>query len=101
MNKYTFRFPYEDENKFREVLSRLDESEYNVIEDIKSVDEKVRHADRQTIIEMDAEAALTFRLGMKTLKIERSRSEEEATKEKERKDRHIIRVNVHIPTDDT
>lgn len=104
MTKYTFTFAYDQERKFREVLSRLDESEYNIVEDIHPVTpkehENPRLVDREAIIEMDAEAALTFRLGMKELKIRRERTEEELAQEKEKMDRHKVRIDVIVPKSD-
>lgn len=101
MTEYTFTFAPEDERKFREVLSRLDESEYNVLEEVKPVEHKegddLRYVDRQMVIEMDPEAALTFRLGMKQVKIRRKRTEEELAEEKEINDRNTIRINVQVP----
>jgi hypothetical protein len=46
---------------------------------------------------MDPEAALTFRLGMKAVKIRRERTEEELAEEKELNDRNTIRINVQVP----
>ena len=101
MTKYTFTFERTDEGKFREVLSRLDESEYNVLEEVRPVDHKegddLRYVDRQMVIEMDPEAALTFRLGMKQVKIRRERTEEELAEEQEINDRHTVKVTVHVP----
>ena len=101
MTKYTFTFDPKDERKFREVLSRLDDGEYTILEDVRPVDHKegidIREIDRQMIIEMDPEAALTFRLGMKFVKIRRERTEEELAEEKELHDRNTIRINVEVP----
>jgi len=101
MIKYTFTFEPAAERKFREVLSRLEPEEYNIIEDVRPVDHKedadLRYVDRQMIIEMDPEAALTFRLGMKEVKIRRERTEEELAEEKEINDRNTIRINVQVP----
>ena len=101
MTKYTFTFDPKDERKFREVLSRLDESAYNILEEVRPIDHKpeddLRYIDRQMIIEMDPEAALTFRLGMKFVKIRRERTEEELAEEKELHDKNTIKVTVHVP----
>jgi len=101
MIKYTLTFEPAAERKFREVLSRLEPEEYNIIEDVRPVDHKedadLRYVDRQMIIEMDPEAALTFRLGMKEVKIRRERTEEELAEEKEINDRNTIRINVQVP----
>ena len=102
--KYTITFDRGSERKFREVLSRLDESEYTIIKEIQEVpNEKFdkRDWDMETIIEMDPEACLTFRLGMKFVKIRRERSEEELAAEKERDERNTIRINVQVPMTDS
>lgn len=99
--KYTFTFEPAAEGKFREVLSRLEPEEYNIIEDVRPVEHKegadLRYVDRQMIIEMDPEAALTFRLGMKEVRIRRERTEEELAEEKEINDRNTVRITVHVP----
>ena len=99
--KYTFTFDCNDEANFRRVLSRLDEAEYTVIEDLRSVDHKpeqdVKYVDRQMILEMDPEAALTFRLGMKHVKIRRERTEEELAEEKALHDANTVTITVKVP----
>ena len=96
--KYTFTFPFDEERQFGRILERLDPSEYNVLEDICPVDKaNPRRSDRQTIMEMDPEAALTFRMGMKNLKIRRERTEEELKAEEERDARHKVKVVVQVP----
>lgn len=102
MTKYTFTFGYDEERTFRSILGRLDEGEYNVVEPIHPVlKENVseRYADRETIMEMDPEAALTFRMGMKNLKIRRERTEEELKAEEERDARHKVKVVIQVPPD--
>lgn len=100
MVKYTFTFAKEHEKKFRQILSRLDESEYTIIQDIEPVVPEDMEKSRTTIMEMDAESALTFRMGMKEVKIRRERTEEELAAEKERDERHTIRVTVVVDKDD-
>lgn len=104
MPQYTFTFDPSHEGKFREVMSRLDESEYTVLEDVRPVDHKdgddLRYVERQMVLEMDAEAALTFRLGMKYVKIRRERTEEELAEEQAIMDRHIVKINVQVPMGD-
>ena len=87
MTKYTFTFEPAAERKFREVVRPVDHKE----------DADLRYVDRQMIAEMDPEAALTFRLGMKEVKIRRERTEEELAEEKELDDRNTIRINVQVP----
>lgn len=95
MTKYTFTFDRDDERKFREVLSRLDEHEFNVIEEMKQVDEADRLSDKTMIIEMEEEAALTFRLGMRFIKIRRERTAEELAEEEETLSKHVVKIKVH------
>lgn len=105
MTKYTFTFPYDQERVFKEVVGRLDPDEFTVIEDIRPLEpregEDARYVDRQTIIEMEPEAASTFRFRMgNTIKIRRERTEEELAEEKEINDRHTVKVTVHVPMGD-
>lgn len=100
--KYTFTFPYTEERVFKEVVSRLDPGEFVIIEDVRPVEPKehedVRYVDRQAVIDMEPEAASTFRFRMgSTLKIRRERTEEELAEEKEINDRHTVKVTVHVP----
>ena len=102
MPKYTFTFSYEEERQFRSVMGRLDENEYTIIESIHPVIKEnisERYADRETVMEMDAESALTFRMGVKNLKIRRERTEEEIKAEEERDARHKVKVVVQVPPD--
>lgn len=98
MTNYTFTFNYQAEKKFREVLSRLDPDEYTIVKDIAptKVDDP-KYSDRETIMEMDAESALTFRLGMKDVTIRRERTEEELAEEKAINDRHKVSITVIVP----
>lgn len=101
MTNYTFTFPKDEEGKFRRILDRLDETEYQVISGIEPVDkENPRYSELQTVMEMDPECALTFRMGMKELKIRRERTEEELAKEKEIEERNTIRIKVIVPKED-
>lgn len=102
MTKYTFTFDPADENKFNEVLSRLEPDQYTILEETRLVNpEKPRESDKQTIIEMEPEAALTFRLGMKFLKIRRERTEEELAEEKRVDDMNTVRITVQVPMGDS
>lgn len=102
MNKYTFTFAYDQERRFRSILDRLDPDEYEIVSPIAvvqpegktSVDE--RYADRSTIISMEEDAALTFRMGMRDLKISKERTEEEARARKELEDRNKVTVVVKV-----
>jgi adenylate kinase len=97
--EYTFKFKQDSQRKFREVLSRLDETEYTVIKDVHYVDEtNKRYSEMQAVIEMEPEACLTFRLGMKELSIRKKRTEEELAQEKELNDRNKIKVTIYTGT---
>jgi hypothetical protein len=99
--KYTFTINANEENKFRRILERLDDDEYTMIEEIHLINpEEARTSDRQAIIEMDPESALTFRLGMREVKIRRERTEEELAEEKRINDQHTIKITVHTGTAD-
>lgn len=102
MIKYTFTFPYSEEQIFRGVMTRLDPDEFVVIEDIHPIPlkdgENERYVDRTTIIEMEPEAAATFRFRMgNTLKIRRERTEEELAEERELEERNTVKVTVIVP----
>lgn len=102
MVKYTFRFPYTEEQVFNSVMSRLDPDEFVVIEAVHPVEvregETERYVDRTAVIEMEPEAASTFRFRMGSLlKIRRERTEEELAEEAEEAERHKVRVTIMVP----
>ena len=104
--QYTFQFPRTEEKVFRSVMSRLDPEEYTVIEDICTVDLKegqdARYADLRTVMEMDPEAASTFRFRMgNDIKIRRQRTEDELAAEAELLERQKIKITVHVPSTNT
>ena len=102
MTNYTFTFPKDEEGKFRRIMERLDESEYQVVSGIEPIDkENPRYSELQTVMEMDPEAALTFRMGMKELKIRRARTEEELAAEKEIEERNTVKITVIVPKNET
>ena len=97
MTEYTFTFNPDEEVKFHRCLERLEPGEYNTIKDVYQVrPEDGKYSDKETVLEMDAEAALTFRLGMKNVKIRRARTEEELIEEKRIEDQHKITINVKV-----
>ena len=97
MTKYEFTFGVNEEAKFRRVMERLDPEEYTVIKEIYPVDlENIKTCERKTEMEMEPEAALTFRLGMKEVKIRRDRTEEELAEEKRINDQHTVHVHVKV-----
>lgn len=99
--KYTFTFAKEHEKKFRSVLARLDDDEYKIISEITPVVPEDINKSRTAVIDMEPEAALTFRMGMKEVHIRHERTEEELATEKEIDERHTIRVKVYVDQDDT
>ena len=96
MNQYTFTIPYDEINLFRRVIDRLEEGEYKIIKDITPINPDDSRSDSEAILEMDAESALTFRLGMKYVKIRRSRTEEELAEEKRINDQHTVKITVKV-----
>lgn len=98
---YTFTFDRGDERRFDSILGRLDPEEYNIVESKSLVDTKnPRESDLQTVIEMDEESALTFRMGMTHLKIRRQRTEEELAEEAALKEKNTVRITVQVPPED-
>jgi len=99
--KYTITFNSSDEKKFNEVMSRLDDSEYTVVEEIRTVEHPknlyVRDIEKQIVIDMEPESALTFRLGMKAVKIRRERTEEELAEEKALDEANTVKITVIVP----
>lgn len=95
--KYTFTFGPQEETKFQKIMAKLEPDEFTIINEIHPVDpENVKYCDRETVMDMDPEAALTFRLGMKLLKIRRDRTEEELAEEKRINDQHIVKITVKV-----
>lgn len=95
--QYTFTYDKQDERKFNQVLERLDPEEYDVIERRRLVKpEEPDHSDIETVLSMDPESALTFRLGMKHVKIRRERTEEELAEEAANEARHKVKVTVKV-----
>lgn len=98
MTQYTFTFDTDEEQQFNRILARLESEEYKVIQGITPTDpENTTTCSRETIMEMDPEASLTFRLGMKHIRIRRERTEEELAEEKINEDRHKITIRVVMP----
>lgn len=95
--KYTFKFSAEEEGKFRRIVERLEPEEYTVLEEISIIDlANPRTSERQAVMDMDPEAALTFRLGMKNVVIRRERTEEELAEEKRINDQHKVTITVKV-----
>jgi len=95
--EYTFTFEAYEEAKFRRILERLEPEEFGVIKTITQIEDERGNKKMETIMEMDPEAALTFRLGMKELKIRRKRTEEELAAEKELEEKNTVRITVLVP----
>ena len=97
MTEYTFTFNPSEEARFRSCIARLDPSEYVVVKDTYLVTpEDNKYSDKGMVIEMDPEAALTCRLGMKSVKIRRARSEEELAEEQRIVDMNTVKVMVKV-----
>jgi len=95
LTQYTFTFSREDERQFRNIMSRLEPDEFRIVSEIAPTDTENKYSDLQTVMEMEPEAASTFRFGMKVLKIRRLRTEEELAEEKANEDRHKVTIVVH------
>lgn len=98
MTKYTFTFDQNDERQFNNILGRLEPDEYTVIQPIGwEKPEMPRESQRQTIIEMESDACLTFRLGMgNAIKIRRERTEAELAEEKALHDANTVTITVKV-----
>lgn len=97
MTKFTFTIPADEEAKFKRIMERLEPEEYTVLEEIHPIKaDEAKTCDRQTIMEMDPEAALTFRLGMKFVKIRRERTEEEIAEEKRVDDMNTVKITIKV-----
>jgi hypothetical protein len=80
--QYTFTFDKSEERKFRSTLALLEEetteSNYELIKDVHMINpESPRDSDLCAVLTMEPESALTFRLGMRYLKIHKHRSDED------------------------
>ena len=95
--EYTFTFEKDEEGRFRNILSRLDPDEYVITEDLHLVEpDHPRTSDVVVKIQMEPEAASTFRFGMKRLVIRRTRTEEELAAEKEREEKSRVSITVRV-----
>lgn len=101
MNKeqYTFTFDYDQEQQFRRIMDRLEPDEFTVSEEIHATDPDMpRTSQRQTVMEMEPEAASMFRLGMKNIKIRRTRTKEELAAEEVEAAKNRITIKVVMPS---
>jgi hypothetical protein len=97
MKEYTFTFNKNEEARFKNIMSRLEPYEFEVVEPTQSTDPaNSRCSELKTVVKMDPEAASTFRFGMKDLKIRRKRTAEEIAEEEEREKRNTITINVKV-----
>lgn len=96
--KYTITFDPTEEAKFRRIRDRLAEDEFTVVEDITPyTEEKTEEKRFSTVMEMDPEAALTFRLGMKHVIIRRERTQEELDEEAALEAANTVKITVIVP----
>jgi hypothetical protein len=98
MTQYTFTFDPHDEKRFNNILSRLEPEEYTVIEPTTwEKPDSPRESDKKTVIEMESDSCLTFRLGMgNAIKIRRQRTEEELAEEKALHDANTVKITVKV-----
>lgn len=98
LTQYTFTIDNEDATRFNSIMDRLDPDEFVVVEalhKIPPVREHDRQCEMQAIIEMEPEAASTFRFGMKRVTIKRLRSAEEEAEKQSIEDRNKVKITVH------
>jgi len=98
LTQYTFTIDNEDEGRFNSIMGRLDPDEFVVVEPLHKIPaarEHDRQSEMQAIIEMEPEAASTFRFGMKRVGIKRLRSEEEEAEKQAIEDRNKVKITVH------
>ena len=93
-------FDREELRAFNSVLERLEEGTYTVLKPVEKVNPDEYHSGYTAEIETDEMSCLTFRMGMKHLKIRRERTEEELAEEKAIEDRHRVKVTVIVPKND-
>lgn len=96
--QYTFTFEAHYEQQFRRIMDRLEPEEFEIIEPIHAIDpDNLRTSKRQTVMEMEPEAASMFRLGMKEVKIRRTRTPEELVAEEAEAAKNRITIRVAMP----
>lgn len=95
---YTFTFGKDQQKSFNRILERMDPELYEVVQEQREIEnEKQWEKEIETVINMDPDSALTFRLGMKNLKIRRERTEEELAEEAAIKEKNTVKVVVQVP----
>lgn len=95
---YTFTFGKDQQKSFNRILERMDQELYTVVQEQKEIEnEKQWEKEIETVINMDPDSALTFRLGMKNLKIRRERTEEELAEEEAIREKNTVKVVVQVP----
>ncbi len=62
---------------------------------VKVDESKGRYSQLRTVMMMDPEAALTFRMSMKVLKIERKLDEAEQEEREKIKEHHKVKITIH------
>lgn len=97
LTEYTFTFDKAEENRFRTIMSRLDDDEYVVKQEIQRTNPEDRYNTEMTAkIDMVPEAAATFRFGMKNVKIRRFRNEEELAAEEAEAAKNRVTITVKV-----
>lgn len=97
--QYTFTFKKEYERRFRDIMSRLADDEYTILEPIADFNDETQPYEKfmRTVMTMEPEAATTFRFGMKELNIRRLRTEEEEEAERKLIEENTVRIRVQVP----
>jgi hypothetical protein len=99
MPKYTFTFDRQDEKRFNSVLSRLDPDYYTIHQPIQDFEDPKRPGEkrRNTIMEMESEDSVQFRLSMgNDINIRRERTEEELAEEKALEEANTVKITVKV-----
>ena len=99
MPKYTMTFDRSELRSFNDIMDRLEDGSYTVLKSVQKVKEDDYYSDYTAEIETDEMSCLTFRMGMKNLKIRRERTEEELAEERAIEERHRVKVVVQVPPD--
>ena len=99
MTKYTFSFDKQSERQFNSVLERLDPNYYTIIQPILDFEDPKRPHEkrRYTIMEMESEDSVQFRLTMgNDISIRRERTEEELAEEKALDEANTVKITVKV-----
>ena len=99
MTKYTFSFDKQDQRRFNSVLERLDSDYYTILQPIQDFEDPKRPGEKRvsTIMEMESDDAVQFRLSMgNDIVIRRERTEEELAEEKALEEANTVKITVKV-----